>query len=165
MSPAICPNCGMAFENESSVLKHMNHKFSSCNSFFLRGDPLPTAPNAPPDIPSMSHNFPHSTVFPGAAHIYGHGDGYMGTFHNDTHSGEREVNPYYPFQSKGEWEIASFLSQSGLSMKHIDEFLSLSLVRCHSSSSLHVIQNVLTWRLDLWARSLIPLCKGVTWPN
>lgn len=135
----------MAFENESSVLKHMNHKFSSCNSFFLREDPLPATPNAPPDILSTSHNSPHSTAFPGAAHVYGQGDGYMGTFRNDTHAGEREANPYYPFQSKGEWEIASFLSQSGLSMKHIDEFLSLSLVRCRSSSSLHVIQSALTW--------------------
>lgn len=130
MFSAKCPSCGMTFANESSVLKHMNHRFSSCNSFFLCGDPLPTGSNTPPDAPPVFPDLPpHSTIFPGAAHVYGCGTGYMGTFQNDVHAAERETNLYYPFQSKGEWEIASFLSQSGLSMKRIDEFLSLGLVR------------------------------------
>ena len=127
MSPAKCPNCDMAFANETSVLKHMNHRFSSCKSFFLLGNSLPIHPSTPPPTPPNPPS--HSTVFPGAGHVYGRGTGYMGTFHEDTHAAERTSNLYYPFQSKGEWEIASFLSKSGLSMKHIDEFLSLSLVR------------------------------------
>jgi hypothetical protein len=53
----------------------------------------------------------------------------MGTFYDDKHAPERASNVYFPFQSKGEWELVSFLSQSGLSMKRIDEFLSLDLVR------------------------------------
>lgn len=122
----------MGFADESSVLKHMNHRFSSCNSFFLRGEPLPTRPNTPPNTPPIPPNPPpHSTIFPGAGFVYGRGDGYMGTFYDDKHANERMSNLYYPFQSKGEWEIASFLSRSGLSMKRIDEFLSLSLVRQH----------------------------------
>jgi len=60
--------------------------------------------------------------------MYGRGNGYMGTFEEDTHAAKCTSNLYYPFQSKGEWEIASFLSHSGLSMKRIDEFLTLSLV-------------------------------------
>ncbi|KAF9643859.1 hypothetical protein BDM02DRAFT_3132132 [Thelephora ganbajun] len=71
---------------------------------------------------------PHSMAFPDASFVYGHGDGYMGMFYNDTHANERTSNLYFPFQSKGEWEIASFLSCLGLSMKRIDEFLSLSLI-------------------------------------
>ena len=74
---------------------------------------------------------PHSETFPDAGNVYGRGSGYMGWFHDDKHAGERTANPYYPFQSKGEWEIASFLSKSGISMKRIDEFLSLSLVCWH----------------------------------
>ena len=60
--------------------------------------------------------------------VCSHGDGFMGTFYNNTHAEERASNIYFPFQSKGEWEIASFLSSSGLSMKRIDDFLSLSMV-------------------------------------
>ena len=120
----------MGFANESSVLKHMNHRVSSCNSFFLRGNPLPTDPNTLPHTPLTPDNpTSHSTTFPDAGFVYGRGDGYMGTFQEDTHAAERSSNLYYLFQSKGEWEVASFLSQSGLSMKRIDEFLSLSLVR------------------------------------
>lgn len=127
MPPAKCPNCGMEFENETSVLKHMNHRYSSCCSFFIHENPLPTSPDPLPQPPPTHSS--GSTIFPDAGYVYGHGDGYMGWFHHDKHAGERTSNLYYPFQSKGEWEIASFLSRSGLSMKRIDEFLSLSLVR------------------------------------
>lgn len=128
-SSAKCPNCGMDFANETSVLKHMNHRFSTCKSFFLRGEQLPAHPNTPDPPPSPPPNPPsHSKVFPDAAFVYGRGNGYMGTFYNDSHADERTSNPYFPFQSKGDWEIASFLSSSGLSMKRIDEFLSLTLV-------------------------------------
>jgi hypothetical protein len=66
--------------------------------------------------------------FPDAGVAYNRTEGFMGTFHNDTHAEERASNIYFPFQSKGEWEIASFLSSSGLSMKRIDEFLSMNVV-------------------------------------
>lgn len=73
--------------------------------------------------------------FPNAGFVYGRGDGYMGAFYNDKLMNERTLNPYFPFQSKGDWEITSFLSSSGLSMKRIDEFLSLTIV-CNRSSDL-----------------------------
>jgi hypothetical protein len=130
MAPSRCPNCGMEFLSETSVLKHMNHRHSSCKLFFLRGDPLPTGfstpphtPSALPDPPSRSHDFPD------AGRVYGRGEGFMGWFGSDVYAAERVSNEYYPFESKGEWELASFLSQSGLSMKRIDEFLSLNMVR------------------------------------
>ena len=123
---AKCPNCGMSFANETSVLKHMNHRFSTCKSFFLRGEPLVAHPS--PNLSPTPNPTSRSTIFPDAGFVYGRGDGYMGTFYNDTYADERISNPYFPFQSKGEWEIASFLSSSGLSMRRIDEFLSLTLV-------------------------------------
>jgi hypothetical protein len=52
----------------------------------------------------------------------------MGWFQGDENAEARSTNIYYPFLSKGEWEIAAFLSRSGLSMKLIDEFLSLIMV-------------------------------------
>ena len=129
MPAAKCPNCGMGFESESSVLKHMNHRYSSCSSFFLHGVPFPTGPSPLPQTPFAPPTTSYSVPFPDAGHAYGRGDGFIGSFFNDKYSDERTSNLYFPFQSKGEWEIASFLSQSGLSMKQIDEFLALDLVR------------------------------------
>ncbi|KAI6002437.1 hypothetical protein F5J12DRAFT_686084, partial [Pisolithus orientalis] len=37
-------------------------------------------------------------------------------------------NLYYPFNSHNEWELASWLLHSGLSMRAIDSFLSLSII-------------------------------------
>ena len=148
MAPTNCPSCGMAFASETSVLKHMNHRFLCCKFFFLREEPPPAhSPPMPPNLPLTSPDLPPpplnppspnpssscSVDFPDAGFVYGRGDGFMGTFHN-AHAEERASNIYFPFQSKGEWEIASFLSSSGLSMKHIDEFLSLSEVGSISTS-------------------------------
>ena len=52
----------------------------------------------------------------------------MEGFHADEFSEERSQNIFYPFSSKGEWQLASFLSRTGLSMRFVDEFLSLDLV-------------------------------------
>ena len=158
MSSAKCPNCGMEFTNETSVLKHMNHRFSSCRSFFLDGNPLP-AETLPHSRPTLSNPPPYSTIFPDAGCVYGHGDGFMGWFYGDTHAAEQVSNLYYPFQSKGEWELALFLSQSGLSMKCIDEFLSLSLVRQYLSDPLTRNLSILTLTtrsLNLAFRSIVP---------
>ena len=137
MAPTQCPSCGMGFASETSVLKHMNHQFSRCKFFFLRKvppahcpdtplDPLPTSPDCPPTPPDPL--LPRSVDFPDASFVYSCSNGFMGNFYDDTHAEERASNIYFPFQSKGEWEVASFLSSSGLSMKRIDEFLSLSMV-------------------------------------
>ena len=129
MPPEKCPNCGMEFANQTLVLKHMNHRFLSCNLFFFCGNPLPAGPDTIPHTPSTPSDLPpQSLVFPDAGYVYSRSNGFMGWFHNNMQAAERTSNQYYPFQSKGEWELASFLSQSGLSMKCIDEFLSLNLV-------------------------------------
>ncbi|KAF9040949.1 hypothetical protein BJ165DRAFT_1327183, partial [Panaeolus papilionaceus] len=36
--------------------------------------------------------------------------------------------PYYPFLTRDEWELASFLLQSGMSLAKIDQFLKLELL-------------------------------------
>lgn len=68
--------------------------------------------------------------YPEAAQTYGPGPTYMESFYADPYSEERKTtsNIYYPFASKGEWELAAFLMRSNLSMSAIDEFLSLRLV-------------------------------------
>ena len=52
----------------------------------------------------------------------------MDEFDRDDHATMREENLYYPWASRQEWELASFLLRSSLSMAAIDQFLSLDLV-------------------------------------
>ena len=66
--------------------------------------------------------------YEGAAQSFGSGTTFMDEFNSDTHQSERIDNPYYPFVSKFEWELASFLLFSDLSMALIMMFLSLHLV-------------------------------------
>jgi len=71
----------------------------------------------------------------GAAKILGRGKSFMEQFHEAKYSEFRERLPYYPFTSHSEWEMAEFLSNSGLSLRAIDRFLKLDMVR---ASSLHL---------------------------
>ena len=70
----------------------------------------------------------HTEVYPGAAQTYGRGATFMDEFDRDDHATMHEENLYYPWASRQEWELASFLLHSSLSMATIDQFLSLDLV-------------------------------------
>lgn len=67
-------------------------------------------------------------LFDGAAETYGAGTTFMDDFDQDQYAQQRSHNLYYPFASREEWELASFLLRSNLSMASIDKFLSLALV-------------------------------------
>lgn len=72
--------------------------------------------------------------FPGAAEIFGASATFMDQFDQDPYSVERTNNVFYPFASRSEWELASYLLHSNLSMASIDKYLSLTLV-CPASYS------------------------------
>ena len=81
--------------------------------------------------PSEPHEF-FTEEFPEAAKTYGNGPTYMDKFDADDYAHLRRDCPYYPFSSRDEWELASFLLRSDLSMSAIDQFLKLLLVRITS---------------------------------
>jgi hypothetical protein len=81
------------------------------------------------DLSDTGSNSPFVTEFyPGASKIFGSGPTFMDNFDNDQFSEERQVHPHYPFASKDEWQMASFLLRSGLSMAALDQFFKLELV-------------------------------------
>jgi hypothetical protein len=83
----------------------------------------------PSPTPSVDSHFnQHRELYPSAAHVYGKGHTFMDVFDADPHADKREENLYYPFASKQDWEMASWLLRSGLSMTAIDQFLRLQLV-------------------------------------
>ncbi|KAI5984932.1 hypothetical protein F5J12DRAFT_688192, partial [Pisolithus orientalis] len=71
---------------------------------------------------------PTTDNFEGAAKMFGLGPTFMDKFNGDQFSNLRASNLYYPFNSHNEWELASWLLCSGLSMRAIDSFLSLSII-------------------------------------
>jgi len=66
--------------------------------------------------------------FPGSSHTYGKGESFIDRFNHDDLAEQRSNNLYYPFASREEWELASFLLRSNMPMSEIDEFLRLHLV-------------------------------------
>lgn len=121
-----CPNCHRQFDTPAIVLSHLNHPYSSCSRWFLPPDSQPSSPSS--SVQGNPETFPHIT-FPSSGYVFGRGSGFLNNFCADKFAGHRTQNLYHPFTSKEEWELASFLTQSNLSMKVIDGFLSLELVR------------------------------------
>jgi len=68
-------------------------------------------------------------AYPNASQVYGRGETFMEVFDADVNAENRKDNLYYPFASRQEWQMASFLLCSSLSITAVDEFLSLELVR------------------------------------
>lgn len=69
--------------------------------------------------------------YPGAAHVYsGNGLTFQDRFNRDKLAALRADNPFYPFASREEWELADFLLESSLGMAEINRFLKLSIVCC-----------------------------------
>ena len=89
-------------------------------------------------VPSPHSKSYYTEIYPGAAQTYGKGQTFMDTFNADKYAAMRKENIYYPWASQPEWELASFLLRSSLSLAAIDQFLSLNIV---SSCYYLVIQN------------------------
>lgn len=143
-----CPLCGNRFLD---VLHHLNHQRSKCGGWYNTTtsghslplqhhghatakdtvdsptpDHFPNVQQAPPPPPNQPHL--HRVEFSGAAKIYSQAATFMDWFHDDQYSRFRASNIYYPFSGKDEWELASFILSSGLSMDKINEFLRLKMV-------------------------------------
>lgn len=78
------------------------------------GDTLPTG------------NF--TEIYEGCSEAFPGGKTFMDSFREDQYAEERKVNPYFPFASQEEWQFASWLLRSRLSLTAIDSLLSLDIV-------------------------------------
>jgi len=79
-------------------------------------------------LPATWTSAPFLEMYPGAAQTFGRAPTFMDVFDADPHAPKRKQHPYYPFASREEWQLASFLLCSDLSMNAIDKFLKLGLV-------------------------------------
>lgn len=139
-----CPVC---FHFFSDVLRHLNHRQSRCSAWLGTS----TQPNSPPprhdqdfedtflpdpppphsdhqQAPSPAPSAPSHIYFPGAGATYGQAQTFLDRFNEDQYAPFRAANRYYPFSNEVEWELASFLLSSNMSMRKVDEMLKLKLV-------------------------------------
>ncbi|KAJ3847914.1 hypothetical protein EV368DRAFT_87181 [Lentinula lateritia] len=77
---------------------------------------------------------PFTARFPNAGLPVGQGATFLDDFNDDCFADERKTNLYYPFASRPEWETASFLLNSSLSMLEIDSYLQLELTKRNNLS-------------------------------
>jgi len=85
---------------------------------------------------AMTH---YEDLHPSTPFIFGVGPGFMDMFGADCNAEKQRGNLYYPFSSKEEWGLALWLLCSGLSMRAINDFLTLPIVSLekHAACSLY----------------------------
>ncbi|KAG1734246.1 uncharacterized protein EDB91DRAFT_1238446 [Suillus paluster] len=71
----------------------------------------------------------HFTPYEGAARVHAQGLTFLERFNDDVYAHHRNNNLYYPFASFQDWELASFLLSSALSMAAIDRFPGIELIK------------------------------------
>ncbi|KAJ7659007.1 hypothetical protein B0H17DRAFT_1171830 [Mycena rosella] len=108
------------FSNRTRCLQHMNQPNGRCHGALhpavLRAAQTITEKRSPPP-----------EYYKGAAQKYGQDKTFMEAFNRDTYAKERRTNIYYPFASVEEWEIASFITRSNMTVAATNEFLKLRL--------------------------------------
>jgi len=67
-------------------------------------------------------------TYEGCSKVYPGGKTFMDAFQMDRYAEERSINLYFPFASREEWQFASWLLHSRLSLRAIDSLLSLDIV-------------------------------------
>jgi hypothetical protein len=78
--------------------------------------------------PKDSRNPFNIKKHPTSSSVYGCGETFMDQCDKDKFTERRNENVYYPFALRDEWELASFLLRSRLSLAAMDRFLKLELV-------------------------------------
>jgi hypothetical protein len=95
----------------------------TAEDYFASSLPASTSPN-----PEDGRNPFNIKKHPSSGSVYGRGETFMDQCEKDEFTERRKAHLYYPFASRDEWELASFLLRSPLSMAAVDRFLKLELV-------------------------------------
>ena len=93
-------------------------------------DPDPDGANAMSDVEMGGSELPgkFTEAYEGCSEAFPGGWSFIDRFSEDQYTDERQQNLYFPFASQEEWQFASWLLHSHLSLATIDSLLSLDIV-------------------------------------
>lgn len=119
------PDIPMDTENErdDSYPHHNNQEFAQVDPDL---DLAPDVDNQTRFRQGTSDSFVEA--YEGCSEAFPGGKSFLENFRQDRHAAERRNNLYYPFASREEWEFASWLLRSRLSISAIDSLLGLDIV-------------------------------------
>ncbi|KAI5992161.1 hypothetical protein EDD15DRAFT_2197182 [Pisolithus albus] len=144
-----CPDCGKRFENKTGTETHsiakpqqeskedmvddapgsdgFGHGANEDTSNHMISNRLDSSD----DHPNMPSVYSARVIddHPSTPSVYPGGTTFMDQFFNDQYATLQQKNLYYPFASQPDWQLASWLLHSCLSMAAINDFLSLQLVK------------------------------------
>ncbi|KAH7908355.1 hypothetical protein BJ138DRAFT_1012981 [Hygrophoropsis aurantiaca] len=131
-----CPNCGLGFESAEHVLSHLNDPNTTCWTDTVFDCHLPLPPGS---LPNKERNWENQLPDPNFKHdggggkyrfhefsgyTYGKGKNTLEQFESDAYAQQRIANPYFPFPTRGEWELGKFMCET-LTQSEMDRFLKL----------------------------------------
>ncbi|KAI6004712.1 hypothetical protein EDD15DRAFT_2384724 [Pisolithus albus] len=149
----VCPKCLKYFQSARGVTFHQAQPRAVCNVRDDRDTELVSAaaapanervnhevddallPPSPPEFQPMDLDPDPAwegrvlVTFPHASEIFEGGETFLTRFELDPYSVCRRLVPFYPFANLDDWRVANFLLTSGLSMRALDEFLSLEATK------------------------------------
>lgn len=157
LTDVLCPVCRKIFKSDTTVLQHLNQPRGHCAALQRDSEAQAPGPSNPftthstgddDDDPMLedstfsdsgtagetiesdvhASSAKHCQFYPGAGETYGRSLSFMDLFNTDRYAKERLEEPYWPFSSKSDWEMGSWLLRSGLSMQKINDFLRLAMV-------------------------------------
>ncbi|RDB19233.1 hypothetical protein Hypma_013496 [Hypsizygus marmoreus] len=154
-----CPNsaCNLTFPSIEAVQLHLSSRDAPVDSnandseweelidddhyahppdFYDDGErptfPEPASPPSPQEIPPVASQVGlHRINHPNAPIAKPGGHNLLEAMDLDRYALERQTNPYYPFASKMDWDVAHFIHDTSLTQQQIDRFLRLDYVRSH----------------------------------
>ncbi|KAG1741923.1 hypothetical protein EDD22DRAFT_982197 [Suillus occidentalis] len=132
-----CPNCLKDFKSawaHATPGSSPHYRTSSPVQDFQMDFEVQADRSVEEPLGSQASEKPYIECFRNAAKVYWRGRTFQDRFNMDPYTAYRKDNLYYPFASRQDWELSSFLLCSSLSMAAIDEFLGLELVKAISLS-------------------------------
>jgi hypothetical protein len=125
-----CINIATTLQSDSSESDDMGQQSFEPPSFMDTAEDYfaSSLPASASQNPEDSRNPFNIKKHPTSGSVYGRGETFMDQCDKDRFAERRNAHLYYPFASRDEWELASFLLRSRLSMAAVDRFLKLELV-------------------------------------
>ncbi|KAG0702298.1 hypothetical protein DFH29DRAFT_999403 [Suillus ampliporus] len=141
--PMLCPNCQRGeFPSIEAIIQHLNSQ-PTCWPFSARPQELPVPPVFRRG-PTSTGPIPTSTYHPNSGCLFGVDENMLDRLETDRFAYRRKINPYYPFQDDGEWELGKFLIEN-LTQTQIARFLKLKWFNTRARPSFTTKDELLDW--------------------